>query len=150
MQKRLGTDCSRTNHYIRFCCKQLELDPRLKDLSLADQNIVAICYLDDLTRGNTYYGMRVQYSTLKQYMDTMASWVKIHTSRDIRIKPDLEQPRDQWKEHQMLETIYKDTKNWQGMSEHQDPITKLMSQIIVDLVVGSWRLDIPCQFFVSL
>ena len=51
IQKQLGTNCSRTNHDIRFCCKQLELDPRLEDLSLADQDIVAICYLDDLTRG---------------------------------------------------------------------------------------------------
>ena len=59
-------------------------------------------------------------------MNTMASWVKIHTSRDIRIKPDLEKPRNQWKEHPKLETIYKDTKNWQGMTKRQDPITKLM------------------------
>ena len=59
---------------------------------LANQNIVAICYLDDLTRGNTYYSMRVQYSTLKGYMDSMASWIKILTGRDIRIKPDPQNP----------------------------------------------------------
>ena len=111
MQKQLGTDYTRTNHYIRFCCEQLELDPRLKDLFLADQNIVVICYLDNLTRGNIYHGLRVQYSTLNQYMDTMTSWVKIHTSRDIRIKLDLEKPRNQWKKHSMLKTIYKDRKN---------------------------------------
>ena len=124
MQKKLGTDCTRTNHYISFCCKQLELDPCLKDLSLADQNIVAICYLDNLTKGNTYHIMRVQYLTLKQYMDTMASRVKIHTGRDIRIKPDPEKPYDQWKEHPQLKHIYKDTKNWQGMTKGQDRITK--------------------------
>ena len=83
MQKQLGIDCTRTNHYIRFCCKQLELDPRLKDLSLANQNIVAIYYLDDLTRGNTYHGLRVQYLTLKQYIDIIAMWVKIHINRGI-------------------------------------------------------------------
>ena len=66
------------------------MDPRLKDLSLDDQNIVAICYLDDLTRGNTYHGMWVRDLTFKGYMDTMASWVKSHTGRDIRIKPDPE------------------------------------------------------------
>ena len=112
MQKQLGTDCTRTNHYIRFCCKQLELDPRLMDLSLDDHNIVAICYLDNLTRENTYHGMQVQYSTLKGYMDTMASWVKIHIGRDIRIKPDPEKPRNQWKQRPQLEHIYRETKNW--------------------------------------
>ena len=71
------------------------MDPRLKDLSLDDQNIVAICYLDDLTRGNTHHGIGVRYLTLKGYMDSMASWVKGHTGRDIRIKPDPEKPRDQ-------------------------------------------------------
>lgn len=50
--------------------------------------------------------MRVQYLTLKQYMDTMARRVKIHTSRDIRIKPDSEKPPNQWKEHPQLEHIY--------------------------------------------
>ena len=73
------------------------MDPCLKDLSLANQNIVAICYLDDLTRGNTNHGLRVRYLTLKGYMDTMANWVKIHTGRDIRIKPDPKKPYDQWK-----------------------------------------------------
>ena len=97
MQKQLGTDCVRTNHYIRFCCKRLELDPQLKDLSLADHNIVAICYLDDLTRGNTYHSMRVRYLTLKQHMDIMASYVKSHIGTDIRIKRDPEKPLDQWK-----------------------------------------------------
>ena len=72
MQKQLGTDCSRTNHNIRFYSKQLELNPLLKDLPLANQNMLAICYLDDLTRGNTYCGLRVRYLTLKQHMDTMA------------------------------------------------------------------------------
>ena len=141
MQKQLGTDCTRTNHYIRFCCKQLELNPRLKDLSLADQNIVAICYLDDLTRGNTYHGMRVRYSTLKQYMDTMASWVKIHASRDIFIKPDLEKPRDQGLPYPMIDMIYKDTKDWQGMTKRQDPITKSM---IIYLINFMRRKDPHC------
>ena len=59
------------------------MDPCLKDLSLANQNIVVIYYLDNLTRGNTHHGMQVQYLTLKGYMDAIASWVKIHTGRDI-------------------------------------------------------------------
>ena len=70
------------------------MDPRLKDLSADDQNIVAICYLDDLTRGNTYHCMRIRYLTMKGYMDTMANWVKIHTGRDIQIKSDPEKPRN--------------------------------------------------------
>ena len=99
MQKQLGTVGSRTNHYIQFCCKQLELDPPLKDLSLADQNIVVIYYLDHLTRGSTYHGLRVQYSTLKQYMDIMAMWVNIHTGGDIQIKPDIKNRRKQWQQN---------------------------------------------------
>ena len=87
------------------------MDPRLKDLYLANQNIVVICYLDHLTRGNTYHGLRVQYLTLKQYMNTMATWVKIHNGSDIRIKPNLEKTRDQWQQHPMIDIIYKDTKN---------------------------------------
>ena len=70
--------------------------------------------------------MQVQFSTLKGYMDTMASWVKIHTGRDIWIKPDPEKPRNKWKQHPQLEHIYKDTKYWQGMTKRQDPITKSM------------------------
>ena len=136
MQKQLGTDCSKTNHYIQFFCKQLELDPHLKDLSLANQNIVMICYLDHLTRVNTYLGLRVRYLTLKQYMDTMAMWVKIHTSRDFWIKRDLEKPRNQWKEHPMLDIIYKDTKNWQGMTKRQDWITKSMIIWLINCVTG--------------
>ena len=112
------------------------MDPRLKDLSLDDQNIVAICYLDDLTRGNTYHGMRVRYSTLKGYMDSMASWVKGHTGRDIRIKSDPEKPRDQWKQHPQLEHIYKDTKSWQGLTKRQDPLTKSMIVWLSDSAKG--------------
>ena len=80
--------------------------------------------------------MRVRHTTLKQYMDIMATYVKGHTGIDIRIKPDPEKPRDQWKEHPLLETIYKDTKNWQGMSKRQDPITKSMIVWLIKSVAG--------------
>ena len=62
--------------------------------------------------------------------------MKIHTSTDIQIKPDPEKPRDQWKEHPLLETIYKDTKNWQGLSTRQDPITKSMIVWLIKSVAG--------------
>ena len=66
----------------------------------------------------------------------MASYVRGHTGTDIRIKPDPEKPRDQWKEHPLLEIIYKDTKNWQGMSKRQDPITKSMIIWLIESVAG--------------
>ena len=89
----------------------MELDPQLKDLSLVNQNIVAIYYLDHLTSGHIYHGFRVRYSTLKQNMDAMAAWMKRHTSSDIGIKPGLEKPREQLKQHPMIDTIYNDTKH---------------------------------------
>ena len=36
----------------------------------------------------------------------------------------------------MLDTIYKDTKNWQGMTKRQDPITKSMIIWLVKSVTG--------------
>ena len=89
--------------------------------------------------------MRVQYSTLKQYMDTIASWAKIHTSRDIQIKPDFGNPRDQWKEHPQLETIYKDAIILQGMIKRQDPITKLMIIWLIQSMAGK-----DCDCFTSV
>ena len=73
MQKKLWTNCSRTNHYIQFCCITLGVDPRLIDLAPDNQTVIAICYLDHLTEGHTILGYYTRYSTLLGYMDTMAA-----------------------------------------------------------------------------
>ena len=122
----LGGNFSRQTIKIQFCCNQLELDPCLKQLSLVDQNIVAIYYLDHLTSGHMYHGFQVRYSTLKEYMNVMCALVKIYTGSDIRIQPDIKKTRKQWLPHLMINIIYEDTKDWQGMARRQDPISKLM------------------------
>ena len=69
-------------------------------------------------------------------MDAIAAWVKIHTSSDIRIKPDIKKPREQWQHHRMINIIYEDMKNWQGMAKRQDPITKSMITWLINSVIG--------------
>ena len=66
----------------------------------------------------------------------MASWLNIHTGRNIQIKPDPEKPCNKWKQHPQLEHIYKDTKNWQGMTKRQNPITKLMIVWLIRLAAA--------------
>ena len=59
------------------------MDTPLTQLSNKDQSVIAIMYLDYLTQGHICYGYQVQYSTLKGYMDSMATWVQTHTGCDI-------------------------------------------------------------------
>ena len=64
--KNFGTHCFWKNYHIQFCRNQLELEPPLKQTPLANQHIVAVCYLDHLTSGHMYHIFCVQYSTLKE------------------------------------------------------------------------------------
>ena len=86
-QKQLGTDETRTEHYIQFCQNQLGLDPKLTDLQKPIQTIIAIIYLAYLTEGHTHFGFRVRYPTLKGYMDAMVKFYP-HTGRNILLEPN--------------------------------------------------------------
>ena len=106
------------------------MDPRLiMHMSHSEQTDIAIIYLHELTCGATLLGMRVRLSTLKGYMNVMAKWVKTHVGRDIRYHPTAtlpEAPMSHWEHHSMVNTIYTDTKVWQGIANRQDPVTKSM------------------------
>ena len=125
-QKQLGTDETRTEHYIQFCQNQLGLDPKLADLPKPIQTIIAIIYLAYLTEDHTHFGFRVRYPTLKGYMDAMVKYVYPHTGRNILLEPNPNVSETFWQTHPLIERIYQDTKDWQGMPNCQDPTTKAM------------------------
>ena len=146
-QKQLETNCSRTIHYIRFCCEVLGMDPRLTQLTTSKQTDIAIVYLHQLTSGYTLMGMRIQLSTLKDYMNAMAKWVETHVGRDIRYHPTVAFPdafMTHWETHPMFKNIYADTKAWQGISNRQGPVTKSMINYLGSLVVGKKSHSLIC------
>ena len=125
-------------HFIQFCCEELEVDPRLKQLTQSKQTDIAIIYLHKLTSGYTLLGMRIRLSTLKGYMNAMAKWVETHVGRDIRYHPTLalpDAPMEHWEHHPMFDNIYADTKAWEGITNRQDPVTKSMITYLRTLVV---------------
>ena len=77
----------------------------------------------------------------------MCSWAKIHTGCDVKIQPDLEKPRDQWSAHPMIDIIYKDIKDWQGMNKRQDPITKSM---IIWLINSTKGKNLHCFTYIII
>ena len=129
-QKQFRTVHSRTKHYIEFCESQLELDPTLVQLTYPMQTAIAIIYCSYLTKGHTIQGYRVQYPTLKGYMDAMANYVKKFVGRDVRLQPHQGAPQYMWQTHPLIEAICKDTKEWQGIPNRQDPITHAMIEYL--------------------
>ena len=112
------------------------MHPWLIQLSSDDQNVVAICYLDYLTKGHTIHGYYLRYATLLDYVDSLVAWVQGHTGCDIWIQPNLAIMASQWLPHPILIVIYNDSKLWQGTPNHQDPISKSMIIYLIDLMVG--------------
>jgi len=115
------------------------LDASLKDLPPALQTAIAILYCAYLTEGHTIYGYKVRYPTLKGYMDAMADHVKKFVGHDVRIQQLPEVPQFMWKTHPLIETIYKDTKEWQGMPNRQDPITHAMVEFLREAGFGKHK-----------
>ena len=56
----------------------------------------------------------------------MVKYVYPHTGRDILLEPNPNVSELFWKTHPLIDRIYQDTKNWQGMPNRQDPTTKAM------------------------
>ena len=106
------------------------MDPKLTEFTPAMQTAIAIIYCAFLTEGHTINGYRVRYPTLKGYMDAMANYVEQSTGRDIRLQPLPGAPSYMWKLHPLIEAIYKDTKEWQGIPNRQDPITHSMVEYL--------------------
>ena len=77
----------------------------------------------------------------------MVKWVETHMGRDIRYQPAEALPEAPMAhmEHQiMFNNIYADTKAWQGIANHQDPVTKSMMNYLRSLVVGENPQSLTC------
>ena len=102
-QRKTGTAESRTEHCIKFCRTELEMDPRLTGLMDQIQTAIELLYCAYLTEGHTIKGFRVKLDTLKGYINSMAHYVQLFTGRDIPLKPDKTFPPCMWKNHPLLE-----------------------------------------------
>ena len=92
------------------------------------------------TREHTHYGY-VRCTTLKGYMDAMSVQVATHTGQDIQFEAFSTAPEYLWKLHRTIEVIYEDTKQWQGIPNRQDPISKSMIDFLRDKVADK---DLHC------
>ena len=66
----------------------------------------------------------------------MASYVESYVGRDVRIQPSPGVPQYMWKRHPLIDIIFKDTKEWQGMPNRQDPITHAMIESLRKGAIG--------------
>ena len=73
------------------------------------------------------YGLKVRLPTLKGYTKaTIAEYTSMFCNRDVTKQPNNTQHKVCWETHPKILTIYKDTKEWQGIPNRQDPISFLM------------------------
>ena len=108
-QKEHATTQTQTEHYLGFRATKLELDPKLEQLTLAMQTTIAIIYC-------AYY-----------------------VGRDVGIQPLPGVPQYIRKRQPLIDTIFKDTKEWQSMPNRQDPITHAMIESLREDAVGMYK-----------
>ena len=68
----------------------------------------------------------------------MVAWVQIHTCGDIRLEADISVAQHLWLPIPMLNTIYDDTKHWQGIPYRQDPMSKSMVKYLRANLLGDY------------
>ena len=63
----------------------------------------------------------------------MVKYVYPHTGRNILLEPNPNVSETFWETHPLIERIYQDTKDWQGMPNRQDPTTKAMRDYLREI-----------------
>ncbi len=119
--KRIRTNITRTEHYIQFARKRLQLDdPFLVEQRQEVKNIAIIIYLRALGVGETIQNKIVRKATIVQYLDAVAKLFEEEGLGDPRID------KDTGKEHAFIGLILKEIERWENMPNRREPVTKTM------------------------
>ena len=94
------------------------------------QTAIAVIYCNYIAKGHTIYGLKVRLPTLKGYMKAMAEYTSMFCNRDVTKQPNSTQHEVCWETHPKILAIYKDTKEWQGIPNRQDPLSFLMIEYL--------------------